>query len=336
MTKWGLEGGGSATQETPLGTLDRRLTSHGAGVSGPCGDPEIHTGRQLSPRRGYFGAVSAAALGGHSPGVRLHPPCQEGRGTQELRLLRPLPAVDIRRARASATAPGCHGDPELARRGFLLATSSHPIQPGLLTRLREIQPARPPGECHGAEEGAGVRGLCYGARREGKLSCGQTWGGPWGTGGQWEKDAGPGTDSPLFPKAPGNGDEPGSWSQPGDPALHPRPGLLTTVDFLNPRYCSYLGPWWPHDSRIPLKWTKHSVGPRALAKPPGSAHPSSGHQMVPTPQLRAEGPGPRAHPRAERTWPALCWKPGHHFPQKQEHAGDFTLHGSRKLRSTSF
>lgn len=155
MTKWGLEGGGSATQETPLGTLDRRLTSHGAGVSGPCGDPEIHTGRQLSPRRGYFGAVSAAALGGHSPGVRLHPPCQEGQGTQELRLLRPLPAVDIRRARASATAPRCHGDPELARRGFLLATSSHPIQPGLLTRLREIQPARPPGERRGAEEGAG-------------------------------------------------------------------------------------------------------------------------------------------------------------------------------------
>ena len=122
----------------------------------------------------------------------------------------------------------------------------------------------------------------------GKLSYGKTRGDPGGTGGQWEKDAGPGMDSPLFTEAPGHEDQPSSWSQPGDPALHPRPGLLTTVEFLNPRYCSYLGPWWPHDSRIPLKWTKGSVGLRALAQPPGSAHPSSGNQVVPTPHPAAQ------------------------------------------------
>lgn len=44
-----------------------------------------------------------------------------------------------------------------------------------------------------------------------------------------------------------------AWSSAWGTLL-PQPGLLTTLDSPNPRTCStYLGPCWPHGSRIPLK-----------------------------------------------------------------------------------
>lgn len=44
-----------------------------------------------------------------------------------------------------------------------------------------------------------------------------------------------------------------AWSSAWGTLL-PQPGLLTTSDSPNPRTCStYLGPCWPHGSRIPLK-----------------------------------------------------------------------------------
>lgn len=71
----------------------------------------------------------------------------------------------------------------------------------------------------------------------------------------------------------------------------PRPELLT-MDFLILRKCSYLAPWWPHSSRIPLKWTKGFVGLRALptrwvAPTPPPGNHSGGSR--PQPQLRSEG-----------------------------------------------
>ena len=137
--------GGSATQETQ-GSLDRRLTSHGAGVSGPCGDPEVHTGRQLSPRRGYFGGVSHS-----SPGRPLTwSPAAPS-----------LPGRPGAPGAPSAPTSPCSGHEESTcvshgTRGPRCPGAGHQLTPGSTWSVDQV---------------------------EGDPTCSASWGAPWGRGG---------------------------------------------------------------------------------------------------------------------------------------------------------
>lgn len=114
----------------------------------------------------------------------------------------------------------------------------------------------------------------------------------------------------------------------------PRPGLLT-LDFLIPRKRPYLAPWWPHGSRIPLKWTKGFVGLRALptrwvaSTPPPGNH-SGGPR--PQPQLRSEGWDPMPPTCRIPAWMVRQARPLRPS-EEQPHSGD--CHSFRKVRIAS-
>lgn len=114
----------------------------------------------------------------------------------------------------------------------------------------------------------------------------------------------------------------------------PKPGLLT-VDFLILRKRSYLAPWWPHSSRIPLKWTKGFVGLRALPTRWAAPTPPPGnHSGVPRlqPQLISEGWDPVPPTGGVPAWTLRQARPP--CPSEEQlHSGDY--HSFRKAEIAS-
>lgn len=114
----------------------------------------------------------------------------------------------------------------------------------------------------------------------------------------------------------------------------PKPGLLT-VDFLILRKRSYLAPWWPHSSRIPLKWTKGFVGLRALPTRWAAPTPPPGnHSGVPRlqPQLISEGWDPVPPTGGVPAWTLRQARPPRPS-EEQLHSGDY--HSFRKAEIAS-